>query len=351
MKITELSGVKEIARRADVSIATVDRVLHNRLGVAQKTKEKILNIIKEMDYKPNILAKRLASKRVYKFGILIPNDHNKAGYWKAPITGIESAYSEFGEFGVELSYYLFDKEDRKNFVEMYDVIFEHPVDGIILAPIFLKESMDFAIKCLENRVQYVFIESNIPAARALSYIGADLYQSGRVVGNICQYLLEEKDNVLVLNIAKNVDSAEHLEKRFEGFKDFMLETFKKINLTNINLESDSVEILNYELDKLLKKKDVRLIFVTNGRVHLVAEFIRKHKLKNVKLVGYDYTIQNIEYLKSGHIDFLICQKPIEQGYRAFVALYEHFIAKRKVKNVQFMPIDILTKENYMYYEY
>ena len=351
MKITELSGVKEIARRADVSIATVDRVLHNRLGVAQKTKEKILNIIKEMDYKPNILAKRLASKRVYKFGILIPNDHNKAGYWMAPITGIESAYSEFSEFGVELSYYLFDKEDRKNFVEMYDVIFEQPVDGIILAPIFLKESMDFAIKCLENRVQYVFIETNIPAARALSYIGADLYQSGRVVGNICQYLLVEKDNVLVLNIAKNEDSAEHLEKRYEGFKDFMLETFKKINITNISLESDNAEILNYELDKLLKKKDVRLIFVTNGRVHLVAEYIRKHKLKNVKLVGYNYTIQNIEYLKSGHIDFLICQKPIEQGYRAFVALYEHFIAKRKVNNLQYMPIDILTKENYMYYEY
>jgi LacI family transcriptional regulator len=36
MKVSELSGVKEIARRANVSIATVDRVLHNRTGVAQK---------------------------------------------------------------------------------------------------------------------------------------------------------------------------------------------------------------------------------------------------------------------------------------------------------------------------
>lgn len=67
MKATELSGVKEIARRANVSIATVDRVLHNRVGVALKTKEKIESIIKDMDYKPNILAKRLASKRVPSF--------------------------------------------------------------------------------------------------------------------------------------------------------------------------------------------------------------------------------------------------------------------------------------------
>src|SRR5690606_17462922 len=62
----ELSGVKEIARRAQVSIATVDRVLHNRPGVSVKTKAKIEAIIKEIDYKPNLLARRLASRKVFK---------------------------------------------------------------------------------------------------------------------------------------------------------------------------------------------------------------------------------------------------------------------------------------------
>jgi len=57
----EVSGVKEIARRAKVSIGTVDRVLHNREGVSEKTKTKINKIIQELDYQPNILARRLAS--------------------------------------------------------------------------------------------------------------------------------------------------------------------------------------------------------------------------------------------------------------------------------------------------
>ncbi len=55
-------GVKEIARRANVSIATVDRVIHNRTGVSEKTKKKFNEIIKELDYQPNILASRLASR-------------------------------------------------------------------------------------------------------------------------------------------------------------------------------------------------------------------------------------------------------------------------------------------------
>ncbi len=54
------AGVKEIARRAKVSTATVDRVIHNRTGVSEKTKERINKIIQELNYQPNVLAQRLA---------------------------------------------------------------------------------------------------------------------------------------------------------------------------------------------------------------------------------------------------------------------------------------------------
>lgn len=76
----ELVGVKEIARRANVSIGTVDRVLHNRAGVSAKTKAKIDAIIEELNYKPNILARRLASKETLKFAILIPAVSDETDY-------------------------------------------------------------------------------------------------------------------------------------------------------------------------------------------------------------------------------------------------------------------------------
>jgi hypothetical protein len=59
---SELTGVKEIARRANVSIGTVDRVIHNRKGVSENTKQKINSIIEELNFQPNKMASLLASR-------------------------------------------------------------------------------------------------------------------------------------------------------------------------------------------------------------------------------------------------------------------------------------------------
>jgi LacI family transcriptional regulator len=58
----------------------------------------------------------------------------------------------------------------------------------------------------------------------------------------------------------------------------------------------------------------------------------------------------MEHLKNGVIDFLICQKPQEQGYRGIMALYHHLILDLKVADRYYMPIDIVTRENCAYYK-
>lgn len=57
--------VKDVARIAGVSIGTVDRVLHDRGEVSQKSKERVLKVIEEIGYKPNIYASMLASNKEY----------------------------------------------------------------------------------------------------------------------------------------------------------------------------------------------------------------------------------------------------------------------------------------------
>src|SRR5215217_3441533 len=95
-------GVKEIARRANVSIATVDRVIHNRTGVSEKTKQKINDIIKELDYQPNILASRLASRKIITLAVLIPRVSDETDFWEAPLRGIDRAESEIKKYGIEV---------------------------------------------------------------------------------------------------------------------------------------------------------------------------------------------------------------------------------------------------------
>ena len=62
--MTKNIRILDIAKKAGVSIGTVDRVLHQRGEVSEETREKILKIIREFDYRPNILASTLASKKI-----------------------------------------------------------------------------------------------------------------------------------------------------------------------------------------------------------------------------------------------------------------------------------------------
>ncbi|WP_353722048.1 LacI family DNA-binding transcriptional regulator [Dyadobacter sp. 676] len=144
-------GVKEIARRANVSIATVDRVLHNRSGVSEKTKKKINDIIKELDYQPNILASRLASKKIISLAVLIPRVSEETDFWEAPMKGITRADAEIRKYGVQVTTFYFDLNDPATFNEQAAAILDGHFKGVLLAPSFIEESRKFVRACREKK--------------------------------------------------------------------------------------------------------------------------------------------------------------------------------------------------------
>ncbi len=344
----ELVGVKEIARRANVALATVDRVLHNRKGVSPKTKAKVNAIIEELNYKPNILARRLASKEVLKFAVLIPSVSEETNYWEAPLEGVKQAESEIETYGIKIDKFFFDQNDKKSFLKESKKITESKYHGVLLAPMFIEESASFVKECAETKTPCVFINSDLPDTSSLCYIGPDLYHAGALAAHLCGYLIGEEDSILIVNISEIVNHRHFLRKE-QGFKEYYHKHKKLNNIQRLDIKDTGYQAVSRELKKALNGNKIDLVFVANSRVFYVAEFFKKHKIENVKLVGFEFLQKNVEYLKNGIIDFLICQKPIEQGYRGVMALYQHCVHKTKVKEVHHMPIDIVTKENYQFY--
>ena len=346
---TELSGIKEIARRANVSIATVDRVIHRRSGVSIKTRDKINKIIGELDYQPNLLARRLASRKKIRIATLIPMVSGETSFWEAPLRGIEQAEAELRQYGIKLEKNFFDQNDSASFIKQSKLILKNKPDGILLAPSFIEESIAFTNSCKQLDIPYVFINSDIPDQNSLCYIGPNLYRSGYLAGNLVSYLVENSDDILVVNISKEMDNRHHLLRKEEGFRAY----FKDHNKNNKILKIDIRQIDHDSIEKGLsaqmkENRKIKVIFVTNSRVSAVANYL-KVQGDNVLLVGYDFLKENIEYLDEGIIDFLICQKPVEQAYRGVMALYQHLVLSASVEEIYFMPIDIITKENYTFY--
>jgi LacI family transcriptional regulator len=343
------NGVKEIARLANVSIGTVDRVLNNRVGVSEKTKAKILKIIQELDYQPNIFARRLASKKKLRFATLIPKVSEETSYWQAPLDGILQAATEIKDFGIEVANFFFDQNDKLTFQESAAKIIDGTFDGILMAPMFEEESSKFMAICNDLKVPVVFINSDMPGYNNLCYIGPDLYQSGYLSAHIIHYLAPTSKNILIVNISKEIDQHHHLLRKEEGFRNYFEKTENTNQIIKINIQETDYHYIKQKLTEQFDHGKIDVILVTNSRVATVAKYIEEEKIKGVKLIGYDFLEDNIQYLQNRTIDFLICQKPQEQGYKGIMSLYNHFVTNNSIDKEQFMPIDIITRENYQYY--
>jgi len=347
---SNLTGVKEIARRANVSIGTVDRVLHNRKGVSEETKQKINAIIEELDFRPNKMASLLANKKVVNFAVLIPKVSDETDYWSFPLAGIQQAETEIRQFGVKLHYFFYDLNSKQSFLQQTEDLLKIEPQAILLAPTFVEESLLFSNKITELNIPFAFINSDLPKQESLCYIGPHLFQSGRLSGQIVGLVAKETDEILIINISSDIENDHHLLRKEQGFRKYFEEHKLQNKITTLNIDEIMLENIEQSLIKsLAANPNVNALFVTNSRVHIVAKILVKYSL-DLLLVGYDFMAENVNYLKEGVIDFLICQRPKEQGYLGLMALYKHlFNAGDSEKNI-YMPIDIITNENYQFYK-
>lgn len=347
---TELTGVKEIARRANVSIGTVDRVIHNRKGVSENTRQKINSIIEELNFQPNKMASLLASRKILNLAVLIPAVSNETDYWLYPLNGIKQAAAEIKQFGVTVKYYFYDLDSKASFHSSAEELLRDEPHGILIAPSFVEESISLAKKIHELGLPLAFINSDLPNQENLTYIGPELYQSGKLAAQLISFIIQPQDNILAVNIATDLENNHHLLRKEQGFKKFFEEAKKPNQVISLNINETKLAAVEKSLLSFLSADSgIKAIFVTNSRVNIIAKILEKHNRKDILLIGYDFLKKNISYLESGQITFLICQRPKEQGYLGILALYKHLFKISEVERSVYMPIDIITKENYQFY--
>ncbi|MFV5697348.1 substrate-binding domain-containing protein [Flavobacterium sp. ZT3R17] len=330
-----------MAQLAAVSEGTVDRIIHNRGQVTQENIDKVNAIIKEYGYKKNIFASSLAFNKKFKFAVFLPKNEGLE-YWEIPINGIERAENEFEKFGVTLDYYYY-KYNSNSFKKIASKLLEQKYDGILFAPIFHEESILFLNQCKKKNIPVVMIDSNIKEVDSFAYIGQDAFQSGYLAGRLVCYNSPLENNVLIIKITREIESTSVYLQRIKGFYSFFEDhkEFANFKFSEIRLKDSGQKQLNLKMFE-----GIDTIFIPNSRSYIVAEFLNKNKLNHIKLVGYDLLQENVKYLKDGVIDFLINQKPEQQGYLGVEYLYKKIILKENVENTYYMPLEIIIKENF-----
>lgn len=339
--------IKDIAMLAGVSEGTVDRVLHNRGEVSQKTREKVERVLQEIDYSPNLLARSLATKKNYTFACIIP-EHKSNEYWQSVENGFDQAARDFSHYNVKLKRYYYDQFDVQSFTQLSQSILKDQLpDALIIAPIFKEETMKLLQTKEFESIPFSFIDSMIEEMNFLTYYGQNSFQSGYIASKLMtQSILPDSRVLIIRNKRKGAVSNQTIARK-KGFIQYLNDhQLSDVELLDLELSENDDEVNYMTLKQVFEKHDnIRGVITFNSRIYRLAKYFEKHEFHDVTLIGYDLLEENVRYLKNGIVTYLLAQRPEKQAYFTVRDICMKLIMKQEVKNINYMPVDIIIKEN------
>jgi LacI family transcriptional regulator len=337
--------IKDIARLAGVSVGTVDRVIHKRGKVSEEALEKVLETLHNIDYKPNLIARTLGSKKNYRIAVLIP-DPSLDEYWHQSFLGVNQAENEWAQYDFRLEAFFFDLYDRSSFKKVAEAAYKSKPDGILISPVFYHEALPFFELFKSSNIPYVLFNTNIPEVQPLSFIGQNLVDSGKVGAELLHLQQHNTGTFALLHINESSLNSIHLLEKEKGFKAYFKENDLNVSVQVLDLNNKEESSVEKEIEKLLQDPELRGILVSTSKgASLVSSLLQTHGKGSIRLVGYDLLKDNIHYLKAGLIDFLINQNPKRQAFLGISYLANYLLLKKEPPQQDLFPLEIITKQN------
>jgi len=343
--------IKDIARIADVSRGTVDRVINERGSVAPEVRTRILKIAKELGYEKNYMASALAINKVFKLAIVCPDPESDL-FWRLPREGFQMAINLVKHYGIVVEYFDFNLFNKDEFIMQMGNAIQSTPDAILVAPVFLNESQEFLRQALVAKIPFITINTEIQHKDVLCYIGQNSYYSGFLAGRLFQLQLEPGDEVIALNLGHNLSNAPHYSDKLAGLEAYFKQqdmNHTKVSWYEFDQFLDKTKLRTFFDSIVEKHPKMKAIFFTNSRAYRIVELMTKKELDAYHIIGYDMIEPNIKLLKEEKIDFIINQNPIQQGYMGIINFVNHFILKKEINETQYLPLDIVVKENVDFY--
>lgn len=168
--------IRDVAERADVSIATVSHVLNRTRFVSRETQQRVLRAVRELGYRPNVVAKTARRRRTNTLGVIMCDLENP--FMVEILRGIETVFAahHFDMLVTNTNYILSKEQDT---LEMF---FGKQVDGVILVPakggnVDLKLFIDFGVPVVvldkrvdEEEVDFVGVTNREGSKELMQYI-------------------------------------------------------------------------------------------------------------------------------------------------------------------------------------
>ena len=245
-------NIKQIAKAAGVSVATVSRVMNHPENVAPKTRDKILKIMEEEEYKPNWFAQGLNFNKTKTIGLVIP--HMLTSMYMEIAKGVEDVAQQKGYITFMCNVEK-DMELEKSYIEQ---LLTRRVDGIILMFSSLDESF---IKSVEAQDVPVVIIGEDKCASDFNTVKVDCRLGAE---SIVSKLIENGHETI--GILCGNDPRQETLDMLEGYKNILSKNGIEILEEYIKPVENTIEGGYLGAKKMMADKPPRAIFTTSDEI-------------------------------------------------------------------------------------
>ncbi|MDR4949343.1 LacI family DNA-binding transcriptional regulator [Neobacillus cucumis] len=272
--------IYDVAEKAGVSIATVSKVVNNSGRISEKTRKKVTEIMRELDYQPSSVAVALTGKQTYTIGVLVPDISN--AFFAEVGRALENNAREMG-YAIMMCSTDYQIEREKEYL---DLLLKKQVDGIIIAT----EQEDWKVYKNLQRKNIPHLMFSIDNLRFSSHIvTTDDVRGGYMAG---RYLLDKGHTDIAIIAELNRASG---RMRLEGFKQSLAgEGISLKEEWTVNAMS-TIDEAKTAARKILSLKDMpTAVFASTDLI--AAILINESRKVNIRIpqdlsiVGFDNTI-------------------------------------------------------------
>ncbi len=334
--------IQDVAQKAGVSVATIDRVLNHRPGVKVRTVEKVESAIRELNYQPDRIAARLARGREYRFWFVLPNT---AGEFMNRISDeVEAAAKRMSGERVSIMVKRVDVFDGTLLANVLDGL-DDGIDGVAVVALdhpAVRESINTLVA---KGVSVVTLVSDVPGSKRTHYAGVDNSSAGRTAAGLMGRFLNGRKGKVGL-FAGSLALRDHIERQF-GFEQVMAHEFPHLTVLPVRESRDDTE-RSEELAKQILKEHPDLLGIYNvggGTAGITAALEADGDPKHTIFIAHEVTEGSRRALIRGSIDVIINQDPGHEVRSAVRVLIARADNAPVIEAQERIRIDIFMRDN------
>lgn len=290
--------VRDVAEVAQVSLATVDRVLNNRGGVSAKVVDRVKAAVAQTGYVRNLAAANLSRRRVYRFCFVIPSgDTGFIALLHEALAREQQRLMEEQVLVQVVPTKAFDVEDQVAALRNLEC------DAVAVMASEAPEINEEIAALHASGVRVISLVADLPSSGRDAYVGPDNVMAGRTAGEFMGRFIKDQGNVLM--IAGSLAARDHSE-RLLGFRMVMQERFGGCTLLPAAQGADNAERVEQIVLEAARDRRLAGIYAIGAGNRGLVRAVRTLAPKPTTIV-HELTPTSREALRSGTFDLVIDQ--------------------------------------------